>query len=201
MKEGLSNKGAMGLPGAGAQGFGVVNQGVTRRMPGEGPDGGRNQSQELDSYDQPQYESWEEKIPGGLSSGKSPGDFDADKLKQGVKVELEHTTDVKIATEIAMDHLEEDPNYYDKLKKIESKSYKLTEVFKIKESPEVLAPGDWYEAVQFVQLDGANAADVLAKRAGHRVSPHSKPMKGYVVYEVQPDGTLKARAANWDSSD
>jgi hypothetical protein len=38
-------------------------------------------------------------------------------LKKGIKVELEHTSDIKKATEIAMDHLSEDPIYYDKLKK------------------------------------------------------------------------------------
>ena len=46
-----------------------------------------------------------------------------EKLKQeldkGVKVEMEHTEDVNVAKEIAMDHLAEDPNYYTKLKRIE----------------------------------------------------------------------------------
>jgi hypothetical protein len=32
---------------------------------------------------------------------------------------MEHTTDPEIAKEIATDHLMEDPNYYDKLEKIE----------------------------------------------------------------------------------
>jgi len=41
------------------------------------------------------------------------------KLMKGIKVEMEHTTDVRIATEIAMDHLWEDINYYEKLAKIE----------------------------------------------------------------------------------
>jgi len=36
----------------------------------------------------------------------------------GIKVELEHTDDIYIAREIAMDHLAEDPDYYNKLKKI-----------------------------------------------------------------------------------
>jgi hypothetical protein len=39
---------------------------------------------------------------------------------KGIKVEMEHTTDVRIATEIAMDHLWEDLKYYDKLAKIEN---------------------------------------------------------------------------------
>jgi hypothetical protein len=77
-------------------------------------------------------------IPGGLAKGKTlidlakkydekgyydPNQFAAEyikpKLMNGIKVEMEHTTDVRIATEIAMDHLWEDINYYEKLAKIE----------------------------------------------------------------------------------
>lgn len=38
-------------------------------------------------------------------------------LDKGIKVELEHTSDKKVAKEIALDHLKEDPNYYTKLLK------------------------------------------------------------------------------------
>jgi hypothetical protein len=81
----------------------------------------------------------EDKIPGGLAKGKtiidlakkydSNGYYDPTqfakeyikpKLMKGIKVEMEHTTDVRIATEIAMDHLWEDINYYDKLANIEN---------------------------------------------------------------------------------
>ena len=41
---------------------------------------------------------------------------------KGIKVEMEHTTDVRIATEIAMDHLWEDLKYYDKLATIENEN-------------------------------------------------------------------------------
>ena len=37
----------------------------------------------------------------------------------GMKVELEHTKNSKIALEIVKDHLTEDPKYYSKLKTIE----------------------------------------------------------------------------------
>ena len=60
-----------------------------------------------------------EAIPGGLASGKKPSDFPKDKLKAGIKVEMEHATDWRIAQEIAMDHLTEDPDYYAKLATIE----------------------------------------------------------------------------------
>lgn len=42
-------------------------------------------------------------------------------LSMGTKVETEHTNNKSTAKEIAMDHLWEDPNYYTKLKKIETK--------------------------------------------------------------------------------
>jgi hypothetical protein len=42
-------------------------------------------------------------------------------LSKGIKTEMEHTENKSKAMEIAMDHLYEDPKYYDKLKKIETK--------------------------------------------------------------------------------
>lgn len=38
-------------------------------------------------------------------------------IKKGIEVEMEHTDDPKIALKIAMDHIKEDPKYYDKLTK------------------------------------------------------------------------------------
>jgi hypothetical protein len=40
-------------------------------------------------------------------------------VKKGVKVELEHTNDPKIALEIALDHINELPDYYDRLETVE----------------------------------------------------------------------------------
>jgi len=66
-------------------------------------------------------ESYKERIDGGLAKGKTPKDFDKIQLEKGISIEMEHTTDRKIAREIAMDHLTEDCNYYKKLEKIENK--------------------------------------------------------------------------------
>ena len=41
------------------------------------------------------------------------------KIKEGAKVEMEHTTDKRMAVEIAKDHVWEDLHYYEKLSKIE----------------------------------------------------------------------------------
>lgn len=63
--------------------------------------------------------NWTDRFSGGLADKKKPDDFDAMELARGVKVELEHTDDRRLATEIAMDHLTEDPKYYSKLREFE----------------------------------------------------------------------------------
>ena len=50
-------------------------------------------------------------------------DIDA-QVQKGIKVEMEHTDSEDIAHEIAMEHVYEDPKYYDKLSKIEEKKKK-----------------------------------------------------------------------------
>lgn len=42
-------------------------------------------------------------------------------LKLGMRTEREHTTHENIARQIALNHLDEDPNYYTKLKSMEAK--------------------------------------------------------------------------------
>jgi len=58
-------------------------------------------------------------LPGGLADNKQPADFDASQLGKGKRVEMEHVDEKNVAREIAMDHLTEDPKYYDKLEKME----------------------------------------------------------------------------------
>lgn len=43
-------------------------------------------------------------------------------IETGKKVEMEHVNDVKLAKEIAMDHLEEIPDYYTRLNKMEKEA-------------------------------------------------------------------------------
>jgi len=81
-------------------------------------------------YLKEQEEYNEEQIPGGLSSGLSVEEIAEEhdvsveeieaQLKKGVTVETEHTPNTALAAEIAMDHLMEDPKYYDHLKDMES---------------------------------------------------------------------------------
>ena len=63
-------------------------------------------------------------LPNGKAKGKRAIDFDLEQLKRGAAVEREHTSDPKIAQRIAMDHLVEDPRYYEKLAKIHLDGFK-----------------------------------------------------------------------------
>jgi hypothetical protein len=53
----------------------------------------------------------------------SPSQFDQHALRAGTRVEMEHTTDPKVAQQIAMDHLAEDPAYYTKLATIHNPAH------------------------------------------------------------------------------
>lgn len=79
-------------------------------------------------------ETKEEKLKGGAADNKTLNQLakkhDVKKttlekqLKKGMKVEKEHDKRRSFSKEIAMDHLSEDPKYYDKLEKIEKKGKK-----------------------------------------------------------------------------
>lgn len=92
----------------------------------------------LGEMDESEQEVSNDKIPGGKADHKTYDDFFnkysdqyknkedfltdfIEKIKQGMKVELEHTTDKNIAREIATDHLWEDLDYYEKLAKMEKR--------------------------------------------------------------------------------
>lgn len=68
-----------------------------------------------------------DKIPGGKGDEAEPRDFDQRELRMGIAVEMEHTKSRRLAREIAMDHLSEDPRYYTKLKKVHKESMKQVE--------------------------------------------------------------------------
>ena len=73
----------------------------------------------------------EDEISGGLADGMTLKDLAKhhdttidkliDKVSDGVNIEKEHTSEMSIALEIALDHIYEDLDYYDKLEKIEAK--------------------------------------------------------------------------------
>ena len=92
----------------------------------------------------------------GLSKGMSIKDIankhkiDIDtlkrELKKGIKVEKEHTSDLKKATRIALDHLFENPKYYSKLSKLNLEENK--NISYIKPNFEV----EWEEATRYPEF-------------------------------------------------
>jgi len=92
----------------------------------------------------------ENKIKGGLADGKTMHDivmhhgedswasiqFESlekqleKQLEKGIKAEMEHTSDAKVAREIAMDHLWEDRKYYDKLETMEENKIIIKKLLK-----------------------------------------------------------------------
>jgi len=63
--------------------------------------------------------NYREQLKGGRADGKDITQYDLYQLIMGIKVEREHTTDKYRALEITMDHLEEFPDYYTRLKEME----------------------------------------------------------------------------------
>ena len=68
-----------------------------------------------------------ELLTGGLADYVPDSAFEKKDLEKGIKVEMEHTSDRALAKEIAKDHLLEDPDYYEKLEKMEAKKNPVIE--------------------------------------------------------------------------
>lgn len=125
-----------------------------------------------------------DKISGGLAEGKSPSEFNQDQLESGKQVEMEHTNDPSVAEEIAMDHLTEDPQYYEKLKELELSELEKGNLDQWKNKGYV-----------FERYDGNLEHYVIqafknGKRAGHisyRKQPYNSP--AYPEHGYHPVGT------------
>lgn len=68
--------------------------------------------------------NFKEGLRGGRADGQKITKYDLNQLVMGIKVELEHTSDRMQALEISMDHLEEFPDYYTRLEKMEEEAEK-----------------------------------------------------------------------------
>lgn len=82
----------------------------------------KNESMEKEDFKKiiTNIEDWDDKVKGGLAKDKTPDDFDLDSLAAGAEIQMEHTDDPEVAIDIAMDHLEEHPLYYDEENGLES---------------------------------------------------------------------------------
>lgn len=132
----------------------------------------------------------EDVIPGGLGDklegsmedqhkqlakmhGVSVEDIDA-QVKKGIKVEMEHTDSEEIAHEIAMEHVYEDPKYYDKLSKIEEVySEKQRRYMCAMAEPDAKRPKGLSQAEAKEMCEGPMLDEEKKKKAGTESSKES----------------------------
>ena len=121
-------------------------------------------------------EANEDMVPGGLADGMTAEDL-AKKhgvevaeieaaIEKGVKVEMEHTDDEKIAHEVAMDHIFEDPKYYDKLADMENESETVEEGNEEKVALELY--------VKLVDKNGEFSEDEMSKMSLEEIEDYLK---------------------------
>lgn len=65
---------------------------------------------------------FKQRLIGGEADDKQVTDYDLDQILMGIKIETEHTNDKFMALEITMDHLQEIPDYYTRLKRMEEEA-------------------------------------------------------------------------------
>jgi len=63
--------------------------------------------------------NFKDKISGGHADGKPVINYDLKQLLTGINFERDHTKDNMLALELAMDHLENTPDYYTRLERME----------------------------------------------------------------------------------
>lgn len=71
---------------------------------------------------------WFTGLDGGIADDKVPDDFETEELARGAAIQTEHTDNPDVATDIAMDHLEEHPKYYDNEKGLPEMERRLDKV-------------------------------------------------------------------------
>lgn len=132
-----------------------------------------------------QSKSGAEKLKGGLADGKKPKDFCPKALDKGMKVEREHSSETSVQKEVAMDHLTEDPEYYEKLEKMEkgaAGNVRLP-IPGYRQAPTAARAGAQTAQQQFGLAGGMS--QVPAAKPGQDVAAASAGMKGR-VFDLDP---------------
>lgn len=133
-----------------------------------------------------------EVIPGGLARDRDPRRYDPKQLARGIAVEMEHTNDRRIAQEIAMDHLTEDPDYYVKLARVEKSESK---------GGPFIGPkgGKWADAQHTIPWKPEEAKEdpslmltLAPPGKNHGIGPESgKPLENGIGKHVSPHGSTR----------
>ena len=122
-------------------------------------------------------------------------------LDMGEPIEHEHTKDHKLAMDIALQHLDEIPDYYTRLKKMEASAKKEHKKFKdVKEETKSGDQGlrDWFGKSKsstgksgWVQLGGKFAGEPCARQEGQTSTPKCGSSK--MAANLSPEEEEKAR--------
>jgi hypothetical protein len=100
-------------------------------------------------------------------------------LDMGIPIEHEHTKDKVLATDIALQHLDEIPDYYTRLKKMEASAKKEHKKFKdVKEATDGIGASSpkyslhrWFDDGGWVQAGGKYDGNPCAKQPGQTTKP------------------------------
>ena len=103
-------------------------------------------------------------------------------LDMGAPIEHEHTNNQKLAVEIALQHLDEIPDYYTRLKKMEASAKKEHKRFKdVKEATDGIKAKDykgrldkWFDDGGWVQTGGKYDGEPCAKQPGQTTKPYCR---------------------------
>lgn len=103
-------------------------------------------------------------------------------LEMGIPIEHEHTRDKVLATDIALQHLDEIPDYYTRLKKMEASAKKEHKKFKdVKEALDGKSAKDpnyslkdWFKSGGWVQAGGKYDGKPCAKQPGQTTKPYCR---------------------------
>jgi len=105
--------------------------------------------------------------------------FVRNQLEMGIPIEHEHTKDKVLATDIALQHLDEIPDYYTRLKKMEADAKKHHKKFKdVKEATDGIGAKSknynlkkWFDDGGWVQAGGKYDGKPCAKQPGQTTKP------------------------------
>lgn len=150
--------------------------------------------------------NYKDKIPGGLADNKIPQDFDKNSLQKGINIQKQHTSDDNIAKQIAMDHLTEDKNYYQKLQKIQKKANSQNKfIFNDKDSQFIsysIEETEKYLILSKILVNKNYRNQGIAKRFIKQLKQYAK-LKNKPIYLTPTNefGSSKQRLTNWYKSE